>query len=162
MSTYESMPAAPEPVPGIPAQAPSTVRNAVLLMYLRAALGVVGIIVSIATKNSLRDHIHSQHPDYDTSKLNSIINASIAIGVVIGIIFLVFYIFLATQVAKGKNWARIVTWVLSALGVLAVFGAFANTTALTKIVDVVSGLTAIAIIILLAMAPSNQYFAQQS
>ena len=100
MSTYESMPAAPEPVPGVPAQAPSTVRNAVLLMYARAAFGLVSIIVSFASKNDLRDRIHSEHPDYDTDKLNSLINVSIVIGVVIGIVFIVFYIFLATRVAR--------------------------------------------------------------
>lgn len=32
--------------------------------------------------------------------------------------FLVLYVLLAMQVAKGKQWARIVTLVLAALGVL--------------------------------------------
>jgi hypothetical protein len=162
MSTYGSMPAAPEPAPGVPAAAPSTVRNAVLLMYVRAALGVISIIVLIATKNSLRNQIHKDNPDWSSSKLDSAVNAGIAVGVIVGVIFLVLYILLALQVAKGRNWARIVTWVISALGVLSLLSVLGTSTALEKIINLIGGLAAIGIIVLLAMAPSNQYFANRS
>ena len=78
---------------------------------------------------------------------------------IIGIIFLVLYVLLAIQVARGRNWARIVTWVISALGVIGLLGVLGESSAASKILGVVSGLLAIGIIILLAMAPSNQYFA---
>lgn len=156
---YSSMPSAPEPVPGIPSQAPGTVRNAVILMYARAALGLISIFVLLATKSPLKTAIHKDNPNYDASKLDNIVNAAVISGLVVGIIFLVLYVLLAVQVAKGKNWARIVTWVISGLGVLSIFGVISNSTGLTKVVDIVSGLLAIAIIVLLAMGPSNQYFA---
>jgi hypothetical protein len=159
MTDYGPMPAAPEPLPGVPAQAPSTVRNAVLLMYIRAGLGALGIIVVVATKNSLRNAIRDQHPEYTADKLDRLANNAVTAGIIIGIVFLVLYVLLAIQVARGRNWARIVTWVISALGVIGLLGVLGESSAASKILGVVSGLLAIAIIILLAMAPSNQYFA---
>jgi hypothetical protein len=159
MSDYAPMPPVPEPLPGVPGPAPSTVRNAVLLMYVRAGLGVLSIIAVLATKNSLRNSIRDQHPEYNADKLDRLVNNAVTASVIIGIAFLVLYVLLAIQVARGRNWARIVTWVVSALGVIGLLGVFSESSAASKILGVVSGLLAIAIIILLAMAPSNQYFA---
>ena len=159
MSDYSPMPPAPEPVPAAPAQAPSTVRNAVLLMYIRAGLGALGIIVTLATKNSVRNAIRDQHPEYSADKLDRLANNAVTAGVIIGIVFLVLYVLLAVQVARGRNWARIVTWIVSALGVLGLLSVFGESSGGTKIVSVISGLLAVGIIVLLALAPSNQYFA---
>ena len=159
MSDYAPMPPGPEPVPGVPAQAPSTVRNAVLLMYIRSGLGVLGVIITLATKSSLRSTIRDQHPEYSTEKLDRLVNDAVTAGVILGIFFLVLYVLLAIQVARGRNWARIVTWVISALGVIGLLGILGESSAASKILGVLSGLLAIAIIILLAMAPSNAYFA---
>jgi hypothetical protein len=159
MSDYAPMPPVPEPLPGVPGPAPSTVRNAVLLMYVRAGLGVLSIIAVLATKNSLRNSIRDQHSEYNADKLDRLVNNAVTASVIIGIAFLVLYVLLAIQVARGRNWARIVTWVVSALGVIGLLGVFSESSAASKILGVVSGLLAIAIIILLAMAPSNQYFA---
>ncbi len=159
---YGAMPAAPAGgAPGVPTEAPAPVKNAVLLMYIRAALGVISLIVLLATKNSLKDQIRKNNSNYDADKLDSVVNAAVVIGVVLGIIFIVLYVLLAMQVAKGKNWARIVTWVISAIGVLSLLGTLSNSTAISKILTVVSGLISIAIIVLLAMGPSNQYFSKR-
>jgi hypothetical protein len=128
-------------------------------MYVRAGLGVLSIIAVLATKNSLRNSIRDQHPEYNADKLDRLVNNAVTASVIIGIAFLVLYVLLAIQVARGRNWARIVTWVVSALGVIGLLGVFSESSAASKILGVVSGLLAIAIIILLAMAPSNQYFA---
>ncbi|MGI8881710.1 MAG: hypothetical protein ACR2KJ_14640 [Jatrophihabitans sp.] len=148
------------PAPGVPAAAPPPVKNAVLLMYIRAGLGVISLIALFATKSSLKKQIAKDH-SYDADKLNSLVNTAIVIGAVLGVIFIVLYVLLAMQVAKGKNWARIVTWVVSAIGVLSLLGALGNSTAFTKILSIIGGLLSIAIIVLLAMGPSNQYFARK-
>jgi hypothetical protein len=62
-------------------------------------------------------------------------------------------------VRKGKNWARIVTWVLSGLSVLGgISSLFGAGTGLEKTVTVIGLLIDIGIIVFLAMRPSNQYF----
>lgn len=156
---YAPMPSEPGG-PATPAgPPPPTVQNAVRLMFLRAALGVISLIVLFATKNSLKDAIRKANPGYDTSKLDTAVNAGIVVAVVIGIIFIVLYVLLALQVRKGKNWARIVTWVLAGLGVLSGLSSLAQTgTGLNKILGIIGLLIDIAIIVFLALGPSNPYF----
>ena len=117
------MPPAPQgggPLPGAkdPSTAPSTVQNAVRLMFVLAALGVIGVIIVFADKSALRKAIEDANTSYSTSQINDAVNSAIAIGAVVAIVLIVLYILLALQVRKGKNWARIVTWVLAGLGML--------------------------------------------
>ena len=77
----------------------------------------------------------------------------------IGIILIVLYVLLALQVRKGKNWARIVTWVLAGLGAL---GGVTNLAqpqaALTKVIAGIELVLYVVLIVLLALKPSNDYF----
>ena len=121
--SYQPMPPAPQaaaasPPPADPRNAPSTVQNAVRLMFGLAALGVIGLIIVFADKSALRTAIENANPGDDKTQIDSAVNTGIAVGAVIGIVLIVLYVLLALQVRKGKNWARIVTWVLAGLGVL--------------------------------------------
>ena len=74
-------------------------------------------------------------------------------------VFLVLYVLLAMQVAKGKNWARIVTLVLAGLGVLSLISSFVATApALSHVVSIVSGLIDLGIFVLLLTGGSGAYF----
>jgi hypothetical protein len=160
--SYNPMPSAPQggvPTAKDPRSAPSTVQNAVRLMFLLAALGLIGIIVVFAEKDALRTAIRDANSGYDTTQIDNALNTAIAVGAVIGVILIVLYVLLALQVRKGKNWARIVTWVLAGLGVL---GAFSNLAqpqaAITKVIAGIELVLYIVLIVLLAMKPSNEYF----
>jgi hypothetical protein len=154
------MPPAPQggvPVTKDPRSAPSTVQNAVRLMFGLVALSIISLIVVFADKNSLRDAIEDRNPSFDTSQVDSAVNTAVAVGAVIGIILMVLYVLLALQVRKGKNWARIVTWILAGLGVLSGLASLAQTqTAFQRITTLVGAAIDLAIIILLARA--NDYF----
>ena len=116
---YQPMPsAAPPPPPQSKGAPPSNVVLAVRLMFINAAIGIIGVIVVLAFRDDLRKQIRDKNPGYSASKLDSVVNTAITIGVVIGVVILVLYVLLALQVRKGKNWARIVTWILAGLGVL--------------------------------------------
>jgi hypothetical protein len=91
------------------------------------------------------------------------VNSAIAIAIVIAVVLLALYVALAFQVRKGKNWARIVTWVFAGLGVLGALFAMAGTaTPISRVLSIVQGLIDVAIIVLLAKADSNQYFKPQA
>lgn len=136
---------------------PPSVVNAVRLMIVGAALSAIGIIVLLTTKSSMRTAIAKKNPSFDAHKLDTTVNAAIAISTVFGIIFLVLYVLLALQVRKGKNWARIVTMVITAIGVLSALASFAQPApAISHIFGTVSGLIDLAIIVLLVQ--SKQYF----
>jgi hypothetical protein len=138
---------------------PSSVVNATRLMFVSAALGVIGLIVLLASKSSLRDQVAKKNPSYDAHKLDTVVNAAVAIGITFGVIFIVLYVLLALQVKKGKNWARIVTWILAALGVISALSSLAQTnTGGSRAASLVGGVVDLAIIILLLQKPSNDYF----
>jgi hypothetical protein len=156
---YNPMPGEPTRGPITKGAAPAPVTNAVRLMFVQAALGILGFIVLLATKDTLRKEIFKKNSGYSTQKLDDVVNAAVTIGIVIGIIFTVLYVLLALQVGKGKNWARIVTWVLASLGVLSGLASLAQPEpAPSRILSIIGLLVDVAIIVFLAQRPSNEYF----
>lgn len=154
------------PMPGEPAggpvartTAPPSVNNAVRLMLVRAALGAIGLIVLLATKDTLKKEILKKNSSYDTSKLDDALNAAITIGLIIGLVFILLYVLLALQVRKGKNWARIVTWILAGLSVLGTLASLAQPQpAFSRVVGLIAAVIDVAIIVFLAMRTSGEYF----
>jgi len=156
---YPPMPGEPPRRPAVAGPAPATVVNAVRLMFVRSGPGVIGVIVAILTRATLKRDILRRNPTADPVRLNSLLNVAIITAVVIGIIYLVLYVLLALQVQKGKNWARIVTFVFAGLGVLGGLLTFAQTApALSHLISVLAAVIDAAVIVFLALGPSNQYF----
>jgi hypothetical protein len=168
MSYQGGFPQAPQPPEGwaAPPQRgarPASVENAVRLMFVTALFSLIGIIVTLATKDDLRKRIRADNPGSDQARLDDLVNSAIAIAIVIAVVLLALYVALAFQVRKGKNWARIVTWVFAGLGVLGALFAMAGTaTPISRVLSIVQGLIDVAIIVLLAKADSNQYFKPQA
>jgi hypothetical protein len=156
---YGSMPPAEygQQVPVGPA--PSSVMYAVRLMFVAAALGGVSLIVALSTKSTLRADIAKKNPGFDSAKLNTAVNVAIGAGVVFGLVFIVLFVLLALQVRKGKNWARVVTWVITGLGIISALASLGQTVAAaSRVVGLFSGLLDIAIVVLLLQKPSNAFF----
>ncbi len=156
---YGAMPPAEysQPVPVGPA--PPSVLNAVRLMFLGAAIAVVAVIVAISTKSTIKSKIAAKNPDFDSQKLNTAVNVTIGSLVVFGVIVVVLFIWLALKVRKGRNWARIVTWVLSGLGILGALGSLGqNVSGASRAVSLVGGVLDVAVVVLLMQKTSNAYF----
>lgn len=165
MTDNYGYPAAPPPPPGWQQPAPqrgappSSVLNAFRLMLVTAALSVIGIVTTFATKDDLRHRLRQANVNADTARLDTLVNTAITISLVVAVVFLVLYVLLAFKVRAGRNWARIVTWVLAGLGALNLLSALSTTaTPLSRILGVISGIIDIVIIVLLAQRPSNDYF----
>jgi hypothetical protein len=152
---YGAMPPAEyaQPVPLGPA--PSSVMYAVRLMFV----GVVALIVALSTKSTIRSKIAAKNPDFDSQKLNTAVNVTIGTIVVFGVIIIVLFVLLALQVGKGKQWARVITWILSGLGIISALASLGqNVAAASRAVSLLSGLLDVAIVVLLLQKPSNAYF----
>jgi hypothetical protein len=135
--------------------APSTVVNAARLMLLRSAIGVISLIVLFATKDDLKRRIHEDQPDAN-------VNAALGVAAGIGIVILVFYVFLAFQIRKGANWARIVTFVIAGLGILGALISFGQPDPpLSRALGIVVALIDVAVVVLLASGRSNRFFKRQ-
>jgi hypothetical protein len=156
------LPPAPQPPEGwsMPqaGPAPSTVVNAVRLMLLRSAIGVISLIVLFATKDDLKKRILKRTPKAS----DSTVNAALGVGAAIGIVILVFYVFLAFQIRKGANWARIVTFVIAGLGILgALISLGQPDPPLSRALGIVVGVIDVAVVVLLASGRSNRFFKRQ-
>lgn len=100
-------------------QRPATVTVASILLYVFAALQVISILVSLATLGPIRaavDEALAGLPGAEAAQGVFII--SIVLGVIVGAVFAVGAAVLGFLVGRGKNPARIVTWVFASLGVL--------------------------------------------
>jgi hypothetical protein len=159
---YDPMPAAGPVGPAVRGPAPSSVLTTVRLMYAGAALGLLGVLSALLTKSTLKQQIADNNTKLTPDQVNTALNAAIAVTIVIGVIVVVLYILLAMQVGKGKNWARIVTLVLTGLGVLfGLLGFLQPAPALSRIVSVIGLLLDIAIIWFLTRSESSAYFRGQ-
>jgi len=128
-------------------------------MFARVAIGILGAIVSFASSSSIKDAIRRSNPNLTPDQVNSAYAVGVGIAIFFGLVFAVLYILLAIQVRKGKNWARIVVWVLAGLGVLSgLLGLAAPTIGLDRLFGILQLLVDAGIIVLLALKPSNDYF----
>ncbi|MGI8680361.1 MAG: hypothetical protein ACR2LX_17070 [Jatrophihabitans sp.] len=134
---------------------PDTVTNAVRLMYALVAINLISVIVLFSTKDDLRKRIRANTPNAS----NATVNAAVTVAVVIAVVFIVLYALLAFQVSRGRNWARIVTWVLAGLAIISgLVGLGQPEPTLSRIVGVIALLLEIGIVVLLAVKRSNPYF----
>jgi hypothetical protein len=159
---YGNAPAYGDPygTPAGPANPPNEVVRAVQLMFVRVALGVLNALLAFASADAIKDSIRENDPSLTPEQVDSAFAVAIGITVFFGLVFAALYVLLAIQVRKGKNWARIVTWVLAGLGVLGgLLGLLGTGTGLEKVLAVIVLLVDLAIIFLLATKPANQYFA---
>jgi hypothetical protein len=142
--------------------APPEVNRVVQLMFLRVALGVLNTLLAFLSADSIKDSIRNNDPSLTQNQIDSAFAVAIGVTIFFGLIFAALYVLLAIQVRKGKNWARIVTWVLAGLGVIGgLFGLLGDGTGLEKGLGVIILLVDAAIIVLLAMKPANEYFASR-
>lgn len=149
--------APPVSVPTGPA--PKQVVSAARLMWASAALGVVGVIVLLFSKNSIRSAVLKKNPSYDTDKLNTVVNAAVVTDVVGALLFVVLYVWLSRQLLKGRNWARMTALVFAGLGVLFGLLSLANpTAAATRVLELVTVVIDLGIIYFLVQKPSVQFF----
>jgi hypothetical protein len=108
----------PPPAPGSVAR-PTSVSNAVKLMYAGAALGVVNMILTPMSTDGIRSQIEDAmagQPNAMTpDQIDGFVTVVVAMSLVFGVLGVGLWLLMAWANGKGKNWARIVATVLFAL-----------------------------------------------
>lgn len=163
---------------------PGTVNAAVNIQYFLIALGLLSAIFAATLGDKINDAAKAELEKLDASKLQMEIMANVggsgALGLIITGVFTVVLLALTMLLAKGKQWARVVTWVLSGLALimslLGVLGMLAADEKIAKATAagheaagawyapwqttymIVSVLGALAVIVLLAMPASHPFF----
>jgi hypothetical protein len=143
--------------PVAPTERPATVRNGIFAFLANTVLGLLGSIVTFADFNSLVDDAALEAGvDPDS------VRAGIMVGAVIGLLFLAAYLLVLWYAWQGRNWARIVLWVLGGLSVLSGLVGLGNGNGFLALLGVVQLLLCIAGIVLLALKPSSDWYRAES
>ncbi len=151
--------------PAAPVEAPGTVKGAFFIYLVAAVLAVIGIILAL-TSNVWKQAIADSGADTSGVDVQSLVNTAKIITVVVSVVLVALYLLFAFKMRAGRNWARIVLTVLSALSIISSFSASATVTvnghvyksSSTQISGWIGALLAAIAIVLMFMPASNAYF----
>jgi hypothetical protein len=154
---YNPYPSAPQGgdwgAPSAPTARPNSVRNGIYAFLASAVISLISSIVTFADIDSLVA---------DTARgagvTESDVRAGLVVGAVIGLVFLALYLLILWFAWQGRNWARIVLWVLGGLSVISLVVGLGDGNGLLEFLGVVQLLLVIAGIVLLALRPSNEWY----
>jgi len=110
-------PGSQPPEPGHP-QPPRSVQTAALFMYGGALISLINAIVVVLTVGSYRSAIHNAFPRYTSTQVHSAASAGVTVSVVLAVIEIFLWLWLAWACRGGRNWARITGSVLFGLNTL--------------------------------------------
>jgi hypothetical protein len=98
---------------------PASVTAASYLLYLVAALQLIAAVIALSILGPTQDAYRTAYQDFPELRgaADAIGTVGIAIGVTVAVLFAVGFVVLGILDGKGKNPARIVTWVVAGLGV---------------------------------------------
>jgi sorbitol-specific phosphotransferase system component IIBC len=154
---YESSgPAAAQATP------PPPLLTAVRLMYVGAALSAIFLIIGLAQADSLRDQIADDQPELSADELDAAVAIGTAFAVIIGLISVGLWIWMAVMNRKGRSWARVVATVLGGLNIVFTLIGLTQNTGIGTIVNLISIVLAAAILWLLYRPESSAYYAAMS
>jgi hypothetical protein len=161
---YQPYPSTPEGSVPEPSRAepPPSVRNAVRLMYIGAALSAVVVIVTVVSIASLKGAILTKYPHYTSTQVHNAEVAAVITSVIGGVIAIGLWLWMAWANGRGRRWARIVAAVFFAINTLDLIASFARIHAVgAVIVGVLVWLAGLGAIVLLFNKQSAPFFAQR-
>jgi hypothetical protein len=138
---------------------PPSVTNAVRLMYVGAGLAALGLILELVSLSALKTAIRNASPNLTTAQVNSAEAVAVGIFVVVGLIGIGLWIWMALANKAGHNWARIVATVLFGLDTLFLLASLVRAGAAAGLIaGVVTWLVGLGATILLWRKESSAYF----
>ncbi len=139
--------------------APPSVLNAVKLMYVGAALSLISLIIGLATISSIKTAVRNADPSATQASVNNTANVAVGFAVVVGLIGVGLWLWMARANKSGHNWARITATVFFALNTISFIADLAqHTTAFGKIISLLVWLAGLGAIVLLYRRDSTAYF----
>ncbi|WP_369135137.1 hypothetical protein [Modestobacter sp. I12A-02662] len=139
--------------PAAPTERPSTVKLGIGAFLLSTVLGLLGSLLTFSDLNRVAAQLGR-----DSGLSESEASAVVTTGVVISLLFVAAYLLVIWFAWQGRNWARIVLWVL---GGLSLASAFAAPGAETGILGFLQLLLVLVGVVALALKPSNHWYAAE-
>jgi len=130
-------------------------------MYAGAVISAISFILGLATIDSIKRTIEKAHPAYTTAQVNNAVHFSIGAIIVVGIIGVGLWVWMARMNLKGRNWARITGTVFFGLNTLDLLGVFRSASAVSAVFAIVTWLVGLGAVIMLWRRESTAYFKPQ-
>lgn len=162
---YGSAPQMPGGGMGAPVDAakPKSIDLAQKLMYVGAALSLLGLLLGLLMSGSVKDQLRETNPEFTEDQINTAATGGMIFAAIIGLLGVGLWLWMAKTNGDGKSWARIVATVLGALNIVSFLASFAQTVpTLSRVASAISVLLAIAILVLLWKPESTQYYNAKS
>ncbi|MDX6307636.1 MAG: hypothetical protein QOI06_682 [Nocardioidaceae bacterium] len=137
-------------------------------MRAGAVLSLLALLVGLLTLGSLKDNIRQQLIDsnkhYTQSDIDTVYNVGVASVVIVGLLGVALWLWMAKANGEGRRWARIVATVLGALNVIyTVMSLFqGQASAGSLILSVIGAILASMILVLLWRRESSAYYNARS
>jgi hypothetical protein len=159
---YQAYPGGTPQPPQQRGPAPGTVVNAVRLMYVGAALSLIGVIINLATSGSLKTRLHNGDKSLTPTQLNNLAHFEIVVVIVVGLIGVGLWLWMAWKSQAGRNWARVTGTVFFGIFTLLTLISLARAGGgLGLIPDVLTWLAGLGAVILLWRKNSSEFFRRQ-
>lgn len=115
------------PAAADPRQRPGTVTAASYLLYVVSAVQVLSALVALGTLSAQRRAVEKAYADYPDLKdtVSNVTVGAVIGGAVIGLLLAAGFVTLGVLNGRGKNVARIITWVIGGLAVCCLGGGLA-------------------------------------
>ena len=145
---------------------PQSVTRAVQVMYVGALASLIGVVVELLARHSLRtyiaDHVTRNGKKLTAAQVNDTYHAELAVLVVVGLIGIALWIWMAQMNKRGRNWARITSTVFFALDSIGAIGGLAGGQfsggSANRFYGLVVWVIGLAAIVLLWQRSSSEYF----
>jgi hypothetical protein len=140
---------------------PLTVRAGLGAFIGSMVLSVAGQVVSLLNEKTIVDWtVANGGPQADAATSRAAAEAIVRIGGIAALVFIAVYGLFVWFAWRGRNWARIVLWVLGGLGIVSGMAGLAIGSPL-PFLSALGGfqlLLLVAAVVLLALKPSNEWF----
>ena len=142
--------------------APSSVLNAVKLMYIGAAVSTVSLVISLADISGTKAAIRRARPNLTASQISQLNTFIISLAIVSGLLGIGLWLWMSWANRQGKNWARIFSTVLFGLATLDLIGVFSQPKTLLGLVfPVLTWLVGLGAVFLLWRPDATAFFKPQ-
>ena len=141
-----------------PSNAPQSIQRAVRVMYVGAAVSVIGIIVDLTTLSSTRSAILKANPHYTAAQVNSAEHAAIGLFIAGGLIGAALWLWMAQSNRAGKAWARVVASVLFGIDTVSQIIGVGAGGGLSRLYGLIIWVVGVIAIVLLWQRSSSEYF----
>ena len=152
-----------------PVDRPVTVRAGIGAFMANLILGVIGAIVTFTQLDDLIDQAlaaaraQGQNVSSTADALtHDTVRAVIVVGSIVGLVILALEAMFVWFAWNGRNWARIVLWVIGGFGIISglfsLFGGGTTSSGFLETLSIIQFLIVLAGVIVLALAPSNEWY----